>query len=235
MGRLAPGTETTAAPARTRPVPAPWRQRNRRGGSLGSGEFLDGLPGSRRAPLAGRPGPRDRRRTRRPDADGAPAVDRGPSGEPVREAPRVHPHPDGPACPLPVADSVESYSTDYIDGDTVAAVFEPAELEQVLAFRRSISPELMALLREWGQGFCPLNAIESTLSDLIGSRGSNGVRRIDGDGDRGRGACDGGARRPAGRLHGQQLALARPAGAGPPGRRSRGREHTRQSRSNTRW
>ncbi len=82
-------------------------------------------------------------------------------------------------APYLVADSVESYSTDYIDGDTVAAVFEPAELEQGLAFRRSISPELMALLREWGQGFCPLNAIESTLSDLIGSRGSNGVRRIE--------------------------------------------------------
>jgi hypothetical protein len=81
-------------------------------------------------------------------------------------------------APYLVADSVEGYSTDYIDGDTVAAVFDPEELEQGLAFRQSISPELMEHLREWEQGFCPLNAIEQTLSDLIGSSGSNGVQRI---------------------------------------------------------
>jgi 2-polyprenyl-6-methoxyphenol hydroxylase-like FAD-dependent oxidoreductase len=78
-----------------------------------------------------------------------------------------------------VADSVESYSADYIDGDTVAAVFDPEELDQGIAFRQSISAELMAHLREWEQGFCPLNAIERTLSDLIDSNGS--AQRIEAD------------------------------------------------------
>ena len=68
-------------------------------------------------------------------------------------------------------------ATDYIDGDTVAAVFEPAELDEGLAFRQSIPTDLMALLREWAQGFCPLNAIERSLSDLIDARGSNSVQR----------------------------------------------------------
>ena len=82
-------------------------------------------------------------------------------------------------APYLVADSVEGYSADYIDGDTVAAVFDPEELDQSLAFRQSISPELMAHLRDWGQGFCPLNDIERTLSDLIESSGSNGVQRTE--------------------------------------------------------
>ena len=82
-------------------------------------------------------------------------------------------------APYLVADSVEAYSADYIDGDTVAAVFDPAELDQGLAFRQSISPELMALLRDWEQGFCPLNEIEVALSDLIGSSGSKGVQRTE--------------------------------------------------------
>ena len=55
-------------------------------------------------------------------------------------------------APYLVADSVEAYSADYIDGDTVAAVFDPAELDQGLAFRQSISPELMALLRTGNRG-----------------------------------------------------------------------------------
>src|SRR5262245_18496291 len=75
-------------------------------------------------------------------------------------------------APYLVADSVESYSADYIDGDTVAAVFDPEELDDGLAFRRSLSGELMEHLREWSQGFCPLNAIELTLSALIESSGS---------------------------------------------------------------
>ena len=82
-------------------------------------------------------------------------------------------------APYLVADSVEGYSADYIDGDTVAAVFDPEELDQGLAFRQSISPELMAHLRDWEQGFCPLNDIERTLSDLIESSGSNGVQRTE--------------------------------------------------------
>lgn len=84
-------------------------------------------------------------------------------------------------APYLVADSVESYSADYIDGDTVAAVFDPEELDEGLAFRQSISAELMAHLRDWEQGFCPLNAIERTLSDLIDSSGSNAVQRTEAD------------------------------------------------------
>ena len=80
-------------------------------------------------------------------------------------------------APYLVADSVESYRTDYIDGDTIAAVFEPAELDEGLTFRQSIPADLMALLRDWSQGFCPLKAIERSLSDLIDARESNSVQR----------------------------------------------------------
>jgi 2-polyprenyl-6-methoxyphenol hydroxylase-like FAD-dependent oxidoreductase len=76
-----------------------------------------------------------------------------------------------------VADSVESYRTDHIDGETVEAVFDPPELEEGLAFRQSIPPDLMALLREWAIGFCPLNAIERSLSDLIDARERGAVLR----------------------------------------------------------
>ncbi len=77
-----------------------------------------------------------------------------------------------------VADTVESYCADYIDGENVEAVFDVAELEESLGFRQSIPAELMSLIRGWVQGFCPLNSIEQTLSDLIDNRGSNGVERI---------------------------------------------------------
>ena len=76
-----------------------------------------------------------------------------------------------------VADSVESYRTDHIDGENVEAVFDPAELDEGLAFRQSIPSDLMTLLREWALGFCPLNAIERSLSDLIDARVSNAVQR----------------------------------------------------------
>ena len=33
----------------------------------------------------------------------------------------------------------------------------------------------MTLLRGWSQGFCPLNAIESSVSDLIDARGRDTV------------------------------------------------------------
>jgi 2-polyprenyl-6-methoxyphenol hydroxylase-like FAD-dependent oxidoreductase len=79
-------------------------------------------------------------------------------------------------APYLVADSVESYSTDSIDGDSVEAVFDPAELDQGLAFRESIPTDLMALLHGWTLGFCPLNAIERSLSDLIDARGSSALR-----------------------------------------------------------
>jgi 2-polyprenyl-6-methoxyphenol hydroxylase-like FAD-dependent oxidoreductase len=80
-------------------------------------------------------------------------------------------------APYLVADSVDSYRTDYIDGDNVDAVFDPAELHEDLAFRRSIPSDLMALLPDWTVGFCPLNSIERAVSDLIDSRVSNQVQR----------------------------------------------------------
>jgi hypothetical protein len=83
-------------------------------------------------------------------------------------------------APYLVADSVESYRNDHIDGESVASIFDPEELEEGLAFRQAIPGDLMALLREWSQGFCPLNVIERSLSNLIdtrGSRGSNTVHR----------------------------------------------------------
>jgi 2-polyprenyl-6-methoxyphenol hydroxylase-like FAD-dependent oxidoreductase len=80
-------------------------------------------------------------------------------------------------APYLVADSVESYRTDSIDGDSVEAVFDPAELEQGLAFRQSIPADLMSLLHGWTTGFCPLNDIERSLSDLIDARESSALQR----------------------------------------------------------
>ena len=80
-------------------------------------------------------------------------------------------------APYLVADSVESYRTDYIDGDSVEAVFDPAELDEGLAFRQSIPEDLMALLRGWTSGFSPLNSIEREVSDLIDARGSSALQR----------------------------------------------------------
>src|SRR5262249_52403291 len=77
-----------------------------------------------------------------------------------------------------VADSLASYCTDAIDGDTVEAVFDPAELAEGLAFRRSIRPDLRSLLEGWSRGFCPLNRIEHSLSELIEARGTGAVQRI---------------------------------------------------------
>ncbi len=80
-------------------------------------------------------------------------------------------------APYLVADSVESYQTDLIDGDSVGAIFDPPELDQGLAFRQSIPSDLLSLLNDWALGFCPLNSIERSLSDLIDARGSNPVER----------------------------------------------------------
>ena len=82
-------------------------------------------------------------------------------------------------APYLVADSAESYRADAIDGDSVEAIFDPHELDQGLAFRQSIPSDLSGLLRSWAIGFCPLNAIEQSLSDLIDARPTNGVQRID--------------------------------------------------------
>jgi len=77
-----------------------------------------------------------------------------------------------------VADSVENYCADYVDGETMQAVFDVPEIEESLAFSQSIPADIMALIREWVRGFCPLNAIEQALSNLIDNRGSNNVERI---------------------------------------------------------
>ncbi len=80
-------------------------------------------------------------------------------------------------APYLVADSVETYRVDSIDGDSVEAIFDPLELGEGLAFRQSIPSDLMVLLRDWTLGFCPLNSIERSVSDLIDARVSNGVQR----------------------------------------------------------
>src|SRR6185436_5357161 len=77
-----------------------------------------------------------------------------------------------------VADSVETYCADYIDGENIEAVFDVSEIEESLAFRRSVPDDIMSFIREWVQGFCPLNSIEDSLSKLINNRGLNGVERI---------------------------------------------------------
>src|SRR5262245_24459198 len=76
-------------------------------------------------------------------------------------------------APYLVADSVESYCTDNIDDESIQAIFEPSEIQEGLAFRRSIPPDVMALLRQWATGFVPLNTIERSLSDLIDTRTSH--------------------------------------------------------------
>jgi 2-polyprenyl-6-methoxyphenol hydroxylase-like FAD-dependent oxidoreductase len=80
-------------------------------------------------------------------------------------------------APFLVADSIADYCADYIDGESVAAIFEPAELAEGLAFRESIPPDLMGLLRGWTRGFCPLNDIERGLSELIDGRRAQPVER----------------------------------------------------------
>jgi 2-polyprenyl-6-methoxyphenol hydroxylase-like FAD-dependent oxidoreductase len=75
-------------------------------------------------------------------------------------------------APYLVAESVESYRVDSIDGDSVEAIFDRSELEQNLAFRRSLPTDLSALLKSWAVGFCPLNSIERSISDLIDARGN---------------------------------------------------------------
>ena len=82
-----------------------------------------------------------------------------------------------------IADSIESYKADTIDGQSVEAIFDPIELETRLAFRRTIAPDLRALLEAWTKGFVPLNTIERTLSELIETRATGSVERIQGEVD----------------------------------------------------
>src|SRR5262245_19279646 len=83
-------------------------------------------------------------------------------------------------APYLVADSIESYRDDFVDGENVEAVFDPPELAEQLAFRQAIPADLMALLHEWTRGFCALNTIERSHSDLIQRRGPDPVERIRG-------------------------------------------------------
>ena len=82
-------------------------------------------------------------------------------------------------APYLIADSIESYQADAIDGESVAAIFEPTELEMRLAYRRTVPDDLRSLLRDWTRGFAPLNTIERTLSDLIDTRATGTVERIE--------------------------------------------------------
>ena len=84
-------------------------------------------------------------------------------------------------APYLIADSIESYGADTIDGQSVEAIFDQTELETRLAYRRSVAPDLRALLVEWTRGFVPLNTIERTLSELIDARGTGTVERIAGE------------------------------------------------------
>ena len=58
-------------------------------------------------------------------------------------------------APYLVADSVESYRTDSIDGDSVEAVFDPPELDEGLAFRQSIPAGPDGAASRLGAGVLP--------------------------------------------------------------------------------
>jgi 2-polyprenyl-6-methoxyphenol hydroxylase-like FAD-dependent oxidoreductase len=81
-------------------------------------------------------------------------------------------------APYLVSDSVDAYYADHSDRENVEAVFEPDEIQEGIAFRQSIPPDLMALLRRWAQGFVPLNSIEISLSELIDARDTRPVERV---------------------------------------------------------
>jgi 2-polyprenyl-6-methoxyphenol hydroxylase-like FAD-dependent oxidoreductase len=76
-----------------------------------------------------------------------------------------------------VADSIESYREDPVDGQDVEALYDPVELEARLAYRRTVAPDLRALLEEWSRGFVRLNDVESRLTELIESRDTGTVDR----------------------------------------------------------
>jgi 2-polyprenyl-6-methoxyphenol hydroxylase-like FAD-dependent oxidoreductase len=80
-----------------------------------------------------------------------------------------------------IADSIEAYGADTIDGQSVEAIFDPLELETRLAYRRTLPPDLRALLIEWTRGFAPLNMIERSLQELIETRGTGTVERVEGE------------------------------------------------------
>jgi hypothetical protein len=75
-----------------------------------------------------------------------------------------------------VADSVENYCIDHIDGENLEAVFDRTELDEGLAFRRSIPSDLKALLRNWTLGFCPIRGKGENHQHWMGLEPKNGNR-----------------------------------------------------------
>jgi len=82
-------------------------------------------------------------------------------------------------APYLTADSVEAYQADALDAQNVEAIFEPLELVTRMAYRRTIPADLRALLEAWTVGFVPLKTIEASLLELIETRGTGDVERID--------------------------------------------------------
>ncbi len=115
-----------------------------------------------------------------------------------------------------IADSIESYKADTIDGQSVEAIFDATELETRLAYRRTIAADLRALLDEWTRGFVALNTIERALSALIEARATGTVERTAAQLTAERRRRDARAGRHPRRLHRRQVRDARPAA---PGRR----------------
>lgn len=70
--------------------------------------------------------------------------------------------------PYLVADSLASYCADYIDGESVEAIFEPSELAEGLAFRQSLPSDLMGLLRDgaWGSARSTTSSARSATSSM---------------------------------------------------------------------
>jgi 2-polyprenyl-6-methoxyphenol hydroxylase-like FAD-dependent oxidoreductase len=77
-----------------------------------------------------------------------------------------------------VADSIDSYKEDPVDGQDVEAHFDPVELQTRLAYRSTVAPDLRALLDEWTRGFVPLNVVENRLTELIEARDTGTVERV---------------------------------------------------------
>ena len=136
-------------------------------------------PRKRHADAGREPRACDRRRPGRPASDSNASVDGGLLASASTKS--------GPTTPARAwcgwrrtswRTTLESYRTDHIDGENIEALFDLPELEEGLAFRRSMPSDLMSLLREWTQGFCPLSTIERALSDLIDARGSDSVERV---------------------------------------------------------
>ncbi len=84
-------------------------------------------------------------------------------------------------APYLVAESIESYLADQLDGQNVAAIFDPVELEYRMAYRRTVASDLRALLDAWTLGFVPINTIERSLMELMEARATGTVERVAGE------------------------------------------------------